>query len=231
MVESAFDKDAVKRYRAAATELHELSTRVEQQIDSAFENGNNQAAHDALVELKASGVELEKLRATLTPTDLFIAKYNIEVHGAHEVSFVLPERVSRYEMLCEAQGVVTERDLVWPTQLKQWASDQKFTVPTLAPERIQIDGHVDGGDGKTRARQEAFLTRKKLPLANLEDLAAAFVAHYVATGEDLFEDKAVRAAGGALYFFGRGLCVDGIVDRSGYSGVAVSARVPRNSKN
>jgi hypothetical protein len=236
--EQRYDQGKVNKYREAATELHELSTRVEQRIESAFESGIDQAVHDALAELKASGAEFQKLRSTLTQTELFIAKYNIQVHGAHKVSFVLPKGVSRNEMLCEAQEVVTERALVWPFQLKEWSSDPRFRASTAAPERIQIDGHVKGGDGKTRAQQEAFLRRKKLPLANLEDLAAAFVAHCIATGEPLFgwyrksdgRSFVVRAAGGVLGFNSDGLCVYDIVVSDGCSerNVAVSACVPRN---
>jgi hypothetical protein len=229
--EQRYNQTKVTEYRAAATELHELFTRVEQQIASAFENGIDQAVHDALAELKASGAEFQKLRSTLTPTELFIAKYNIQVHGAHEVSFVLPQGVSRYEMLSEAQGVVKELDLVWPIQLTKWETDPKFTDSCRTPERIRIDGHVKGGDAKTLAQQEAFLTRKKLPLANLEDLAAAFVAHYVATGQSLFEGKWVRTAGGALLFYSYGLSEFLIDDADSSRVVAVSARVPRISKN
>jgi hypothetical protein len=224
----------VTAYRDSAVKLHELRREVERQLDSAVESGDKQAARDALEDLKASGAAFKELRTTLTPTDLFIAKYNIQVHGPHEVSFVLPKGVSRYEMLCEAQGLVAERengrDLVWPTQLKRWKDDKTFQATTTTPERIQIDGHVEGGDGKTRAKQEAFLNKKGLPQANLEDLAAAFVALYVATGKDLFEGQWVRAAGGALNFNCDGLYVDVIDDAYSLSNVAVSSRVPRSPK-
>ncbi len=238
MTDQRYDQSKVTEYRAAATALHELSLTVERRMASAIESGNKQDALDALAELKTTDAEFQKLRSTLSPTDLFIAKYNIQVHGAHEVSFVLPTGVSRYEMLCEAQGVVGEREgreLVWPDQLKEWEKNPKFTDTCTTPERIQIDGHVEGGDEKTRAEQEAFLKRKKLPLASLEDLAAAFVAHYVAAGETLFGwysksnswSFVVRAAGGALNFFSRGLVVGAIDDDDSDGYVAVSAHVPR----
>ena len=145
-------------------------------------------------------------------------------------------------MLCEAQGLVAGRDnrnLVWPTQLKRWKDDKTFKASCIKPERIQIDGHVEGGHGKPRAKQETFLKSKGLPQANLEDLAAAFVAHWVATGEPLFGfyDQAdewsfvVRAAGGALVFFSAGLDVSVFGDDGSDSGMAVASRVPRNRKN
>jgi hypothetical protein len=228
-----YNQAKVTEYRDAAGKLHELCREVEERLDLAVESGDKQAARDALEDLKASGAAFKELRTTLTPTDLFIAKYNIQVHGPHEVSFVLPQGVSRYEMLCEAHELVAardKRDLVWPIQLKEWQEDGAFKATLSTPERIQIDGHVEGGDKKTRAKQESFLTSKGLPQANLEDLAAAFVAFYVATGKSLFEGQWVRAAGGALIFLSSGLDVSGLDDDSSYSNVAVSSRVPRNPK-
>jgi hypothetical protein len=233
VAELLYNQEKVNQYRESATNLHELRQSVEQRFESAVESGDKQAARDALAELKASGAAFKELRTALTPTDLFIAKYNIQVHGPHEVSFVLPTGTSRYEMLCEAQALVAvrdSRDLVWPDQLEQWEQATTFKATSTTPERIQIDGHVAGGDGMSRADQEAFLESKKLPQANLEDLAAAFVAFYVATGKDLFEGKVVRAAGGALDFDSFVLSVHGIDDASSDSAVAVASRVPRNSK-
>jgi hypothetical protein len=227
-----YDEERINQYRDIAMKLHELRQRVEEQLDSAVESGDKQAARDALDELKASGAAFKELGNTLTPTDLFIAKYNIQVHGPHEVSFVLPSGVSRYEMLCEAQGLVAERDnrnLVFPDRLKKWEAEATFNSTSITPERIQIDGHVEGGDGMNRADQEAFLNNMGLPQANLEDLAAALVAFYVATGKSLFEGQWVRAAGGALHLPGRGLYVDGIDDDCSHGDVAVSSRVPRPS--
>jgi hypothetical protein len=229
-----YDEERINQYRDIAMKLHELRQRVEEQLDSAVESGDKQAARDALDELKASGAAFKELGNTLTPTDLFIAKYNIQVHGPHEVSFVLPSGVSRYEMLCEAQGLVAERDnrnLVFPDRLKKWEAEATFNSTSITPERIQIDGHVEGGDAKNRADQEALLKSKGLPQANLEDLAAALVAFYVATGKNLFEGKRVRAAGGALSFSSVGLVVCVLDDAGSLSNVAVSSRVPRNSKN
>jgi hypothetical protein len=71
-------------------------------------------------------------------------------------------------------------------------------------------------------------------MPSLEDLAAAFVAHYIATRELLFgwHDKSeewsfvVRAAGGALSFLNLGLVELGIFDGSRYDNVAVAAALP-----
>jgi hypothetical protein len=118
---------------------------------------------------------------------------------------------------------------VYPDDLKTWKDDKTFQASCIKPERIQIDGHVEGGDGKPRAKQETFLKSKGLPQANLEDLAAGFVAFYVATGKDMFEDYVVRAAGGSLSFDSYGLDENGVGDAYSKSVVAVASRVPRPS--
>ncbi len=141
-------------------------------------------------------------------------------------------------MLCEAQELVGERDgrdLVYPGDLKSWGNDARFTASCESPERIRIDGHVKGGDGKTRKQQERLLAGEGLEQAKLEDLAAAFVAHWVATREPLFGwykkelswSFAVRAVGGALTFLSDGLRVYGFAvgDDCSFSCVAVASRV------
>jgi hypothetical protein len=234
--ELCYDKTKVAEYREAAVKHHDVLTTAEERMDAAIENGDKAEAERALADATASGEAFKALRSTLTPTDLFVAKYNIQVHGPHEVSFVLPRGVSRYEMLCEAHLLVAERDgrdLVYPGDLKSWGNDARFTASCESPERIRIDGHVEGGDGKTREQQEKFLTTKGLEQAQLEDLAAAFVAHWVATREPLFgwyekDDSwsfAVRAVGGALGFSSVGLRVRGVDEACSSSGVAVVSRV------
>jgi hypothetical protein len=237
--QSLYDKDKVTRYREAATELHKLRVETGQQIESAIESGDKAAARSALEELKARGAEFHKLRETLTARDLFVAKYNIQVHGPHEVSFVLPKGVSRFEMLREGQELVSERKLVYPAQLKEWQTEEAFTASSHTPERIRINARVQGGDAQDRATQETLVVESLgHTLPTLEDLAAAFVANYVATGEPLFGwwentnfTYVVRAAGGALVFFSYGLGANGIGDVYSFSDVAVAALVPRNLKN
>jgi hypothetical protein len=231
-----YDQEGVNQYREAALKHREVLRTAEQRMDAAIENGDKAEAEKALAEATASGESFRELRSKLKPTDLFVAKYNIQVHGPHEVSFVLPRGVSRYDMILEAHALVAERDkrdLVYRGDLKEWGNDARFTASCESPERIQIDGHVKGGDGKTREQQEKFLTTKGLEQAQLEDLAAAFVAHYVATGEPLFgwykKDSSwcfvVRAVGGALNFVSDGLLVHGLGVDFSLSNVAVASRV------
>jgi hypothetical protein len=230
----SYDRKPIKALKAAAKELHELSRGVGRAIDSAAETGELQRAKDAFAELEARTKEYDKLREKLGPAGIFLAKYNVEVHGPHEVSFVLPKGVSRIEMLQEAQALVGDRNLIYPDYLTSWQQDPKFTAVAAPTQRIHIDGHVKGGDAKSREEQEAFLKAQGLQMPSREDLAAAFVAHYIATKEPLFGwynksngwSFGVRAAGGALYFVSDGLNVYDVSDdyRDGY--VAVAAALP-----
>jgi hypothetical protein len=229
----SYDRKPIEELKAAAKELHELSRGVGRAIDSAAETGELQRAKDAFAELQLKTAEYETFRATLSPEVLFLAKYNVEVHGPHEVSFVLPKGVSRIEMLQEAQALVGDRDLIYPARLTEWQQDPTFTAVATTTQRIHIDGHVEGGDAKSREEQEAFLTAQGLQMPSREDLAAAFVAHYIATREPLFgffenEDYTywVRAAGGALDFLSDGLGDSGINDGYRYADVAVAAALP-----
>ncbi len=232
MTINQYDSEALRQYRHKAAEIAELRREVGQKIGSLEPSEAKREFESLVVRTK----ELEEFRAQLRPMDRFMAKYNVTVNNNHTVSFVLPKGVSRYEMLSEAQAVVTDLDLVSPNQLKEWANDPTFQKCSEVPERIQIDGHVEGGDAQNRAAQESLVKSKGLTLPSLEDLAAAFVAHYVATGEPLFGwyNKSnglgfvVRAAGGTLGFDSGGLYVCGIGNDSGYSNVAVAALVPRN---
>ena len=233
MPHESYDRKQLQDLKAAAKALHELSLGVERAIDSAAETGELQKAKDAFAELELKTGEYERFRATLSPEVLFLAKYNVEVHGPHEVSFVLPKGVSRIEMLQEAQSLVDDRDLIFPDHLTKWQEDSNFTSVAATTQRIHIDGHVEGGDAKSREQQEAFLTAQGLQMPSLEDLAAAFVAHYIATREPLFGfyknndyTYVVRAAGGALGFNGDGL--NGHDIHVAYRGdyVAVAAALP-----
>ena len=236
MTNPTYDPKKLQEYREKAAELYDLSRDLEGRIGKAAEEGNIQAAREALGELKVQTKEFEDFRKTYTAAELFVAKYNVEVINDHTVSFVIPRGVSRIEILQEAHGLVTDRDLIYPDQLAEWEKDPKFTTYATNSERICIDGHVPNSLRKTRAEQEAMVGRENLP--TLEDLAVAFAVNWIATKEPLFGwyDKAqgwaytVRAVGGALFFLINGLRVCGIGDGRSFIDVAVASRVRPESK-
>jgi hypothetical protein len=223
-----YDPKRLKEYRERAAELLDLSKGVEAGIHTAAEAGNLQASREAFGELQLKTKEFEEFRKTLTPAEIFLAKYNVEIINDHTVSFVVPKGVAPIEILREAQGLVTERNLIWPDQLAKWEKDPLFTTKARASERLCIDGHVPDSINKDYAEQEQMIGKDNLP--SLEDLAVAFAACWIATGRPLFGwygDKAdwsyiVRGAGGALDFFSFRLRVSDAVGAN-YRGDCVAA--------
>jgi hypothetical protein len=228
------DPKKLHEYRERAASLYDLSQGVEERIGQAAELGSLQAARDALGGLTLKTKEFEEFRKTLTPAEIFLAKYNVEVINEHTVSFVIPKGVSRIEMLKEAHALVTDRNLVARAQLQDWVSDPRYTQEAVTSERIGIDGRVPNSTGKTREQQEAMVGKDNLPA--LEDLAVAFAVHWIATGEPLFgwygyskySSYVVRGADGHLRFDRDGLAVRGILgngERVGSADGAVSSRL------
>ena len=226
------DPQKLHEYRERAAALYDLSKGVEARIEQAAESGAIASAREALGELTLKTREFEDFRKTLTPVEIFLAKYGVVVIDEHTVSFVVPRGVAPIEILREAQGLVTDGNLIWPTELESWAKDPKFTTEATNSERICIDGHVPNSTSKDRTEQEALVGKENLP--SLEHLALAFAVNWIATGEPLFGrlnksnewSYVVRAAGGALHFFSDGLNVDDIDDAFSNDDVAVSSRAP-----
>jgi hypothetical protein len=159
----------------------------------------------------------------------------VEVINDHTVLFVIPKGVSRIEILEEVQGLITHpngRPFIYPDDLAEWKEQDRFSRKQSTSKRLCIDGHVEGGDKKTREQQEAFLG-KEFTVAHFEDLAVAFSLHWVATGEPLFGwfnkqneySFTIRGVGGALYFFRYGLWASTINDDYDNDHVGVSALV------
>ena len=232
MTNPTHNQAKLHEYRERAVELYDLSKGVEERMGNAAESGSIEAARDALGELTLKTREFEDLRKSLTPAEIFLAKYNVEVINDHTVSFVVPKGVAPIEILREVQGLVADRDLIWPTQLERWGKDPKFTTEATKSARISIDGHVPNSTNKTRAQQEAMVGKENLP--SLAELALTFAVNWIATGEPLFGwynksrswSYVVRAAGGALYFLSNGLSVNDFRGAYSNADVAVSSRAP-----
>ena len=225
------DPQKLHEYREKAAALYDLSKGIEERIEQAAESGTIEAAREALGELTLKTGEFEDFRKSMTSAEIFLAKYSVEVINDHTVSFVVPRGVAPIEILREAQGLVVDRDLIWPTQLERWEKDPKFTAPATSSERISIDGHVPNSIHKDRTEQEKMVGKENLP--SLDHLAVAFAVNWIATREPLFGwynknewCHVVRAAGGALPFNSDGLYVSDIYDDHSYDNVAVSSRAP-----
>lgn len=155
----------------------------------------------------------------------FLAKYGIKVLAESQVALVLPQGVSRIEFLREAQKLANElhgQDAVWPNRLTNWAGFRAFTDTATEALKIAVDGNVKGSTNHTRRQQE----EKGWNNVDIQDLAVAHAAYFIATGEDLFAGNAVRARGGALRFDSRGLDVDNYYVGDSYSFVSASRGLP-----
>jgi hypothetical protein len=240
MGQSSYQPEDLRKFRAAAAELTELRQAASDRLEAAAVTGDLKAAQDILEQASLKTKAYEELREKLGPIGIFLAKYGVEVINDHTILFVLPKGCSRIDILHEAQGLVRERDnrdLIYPDHFRWWQLEERFTKPVAVSERICIDGRVKGGDAKNRATQEQLVSDKGLSLPSVEDLAVAFVFHWVATREPLFgwyylqfDSYWVRGAGGSLPFRLHGLLADNVGDAHNGEYVAVSARVFPESK-
>jgi hypothetical protein len=220
----------LQSYRKQAERVGALRHDLEARVAKAAESGDLETARKALDELTLATKNLEVQREKLSQVDLFLAKYGVLVHDKHTVSFVIPRGTSRYEMLVEASNLVMNESsprycshrvhFIYPDMFDQWSRDPKFVAPVTILERRCIRGHVALADARTREEHLKFLEQGGLDLATVEDLASAFVAGFVATGEPIFgwpntffmralgapdsHSTIVRARGGALHFSAEG---------------------------
>lgn len=204
-----YDRDAVRQFRMKAAELGELRDQLATQVEAAHVDGDVVSLGALLREFTLRTKEFNALGETLGPAGVFVAKYGVEVHGQHVVSWVIPKGSSRLEILQEAQAIVTEQQLISPSALESLEMRWRCTEKFLASERFCINARVQGLDSKNLTDQEVLLVDRGLKLASCEDLAVAFAAFWIASGEPLFgwtQDPCnyktfyVRGRGGTLYF-------------------------------
>ena len=232
---SAYDSERGKAYRALAPEMVEYKKEVEGRLKECQQSGDLQGARELLEEASLRTKPFIDLQRELGPKGILLAKYGVEVINDHTVLFVIPKGVSRIEILEEVQGLIRHPDggpFIYPEHLANWKRQDGFSSKQATSKRLCIDGHVRGGDAKTRDEQEAFLG-KEFTMASFEDLAVAFCLHWVATGEPLFGwydrqngwSYEIRAVGGSLCFNGYGLGANSIMVVYGRDTIGVSACV------
>jgi hypothetical protein len=221
-VELEYNPERTKELRKKGADLSELQSASEQALTEAMREGDLDKARSVLEQASLAVREYEDFRKAFTPKEILLAKYGVEVINDHTVMFVIPKGVSRMEILEEVQGLIKHpngKPFIYPPLLSEWKGEERFASQQATSKRLCIDGHVQGGDGKTREQQEAFLSPdnqnggEQFQMANIEDLAVAFCLHWVATGEPLigWYNKQVgysyysRAVGDALCFYVNGL--------------------------
>jgi hypothetical protein len=234
-VELEYNPERPKALRDRVADLAKLQSASEQALTEAMREGDLDKASGVLEKASLAVREYEDFRKDFTPKEILLAKYGVEVINDHTVMFVVPKGVSRIEILEEVQGLIKHPnggDFIYKPHLERWRKDQAFSLPQGESKRLCIDGHVQGGDGKTRKEQEAFLG-EEFTMASFEDLAVAFCLHWVATGEPLFGwydrqegySYEIRAVGDALFFDVFGLRANSIIVDRDYDTIGVSACV------
>ena len=227
---TTYDPSKARAYRQLSKEMGSYQQEISARFKECQETGDLATAKNILAEATLKTQPFMDLQRELGATGVLLAKYGVEIINEHTILFVIPKGTSRISILEEANKLVQERDgrdLIYPHQLPAWQKDKRFTKEQETSKRLCIDGHVQGGDGKTRTQQEAFLG-KEFRMPEIEDLAVAFSLHWVATGEPLFEwyvkhdewSFAIRCVGGALSFNRDGLGARAFND-DGYDGVNV----------
>ena len=227
---TTYDPSKAREYRKLSKELGDYQQEVSARFKECQETGDLATAKEILKEATLKTQPFIELQRELGATGVFLAKYGVEVINDHTILFVIPKGATRISILEEAHALIQERegrDLILPEHLSEWHEDERFTKQQESSKRLCIDGHVEGGDKKTREQQEAFLG-KEFTAAHFEDLAVAFSLHWVATGEPLFGwfnkqneySFTIRGVGGALGFHRYGLWESPINDDNAYDIVA-----------
>lgn len=158
--------------------------------------------------------------------EAFVAKYGIRVLADSQVAVTLPAGSTRIEFLREAQELAPKlygQNAILPDRLQNWSGARVFTDAIEGALSLAIDGNVKDSTGQTRSEQE----EEGWNNVDIQDLAVAHAAYFIATGKNLFAGNIVRARGGALYFYSYGLDVTlNYLDHCSYIVVAASRALP-----
>jgi hypothetical protein len=114
---------SIEEYRSEAKRVDGVLEKASAAFGRAKEENNLSEARQWCDTLSTSADELRGLRARLSPRDLFIVQYNIEVINNHAISLVIPRGVSRKEVVHEAQEFLREHHgmaAIEPSSLEHW---------------------------------------------------------------------------------------------------------------
>jgi hypothetical protein len=185
-------------------------------------------------QIRAEERALKDIQAKLPARESFGAKYQVEILGSHEISFVIPASVPRIRVLEEAQAIYSKldkRNYVFPNRYKVWLGMPSFTEGRPSETRLAIDGSVDDSQNRTLADQKVFLRQRfeegEALMPTVEDLAAAHALFYIVTRQNLFRGMKIRTLNGSLYFDSMGLGMDRFsLDWNRFADVAAACYLP-----
>lgn len=176
------DTQAVAQYRREALQVHTLRN----EIDTRLAHDDLRGAQDIFGQLTLKTKEFEALRSRLTPAELFIVQYAVEVPAELTVSLVLPGSTPAVRLLNDAQRLVSDQELFWSAHLSRWQMEAKFTNITPESRRISVRGLGADGLVGDHLRRTQVLEETKLQEPKLDEIMVAFAAYYIATGEPIF---------------------------------------------
>jgi hypothetical protein len=231
MAEPSNAKPTQKEYYDAVARLETAREVAIDERKAAEVSGDVRAGERSLEKLRLAVAEFRGMRSKLSATDLFVIEYGVTVVGPSRVSLVIPADVAPSDLLVRSQEVSQEafgRPAFRDDILTVWSSSRLATSSEAYSRRLDIDGCVDGTQGKSINQQDAILRKRGLELPNLLELGLAHVSYLFATGEDLFQGKKVRADSLALFVGPSGLCVDSPAMQGDLSRLAASARLSKS---
>ena len=208
--------------KAGSLSLEEMNKR----LDGALKALSPETRTKLLADLQS--FEASAAVATLElRKQAFLDTYSVRVLGENQVSFTIPEGKSRMDLINDAHDLAQalyNRPGVDTNRLAIWRKDQQYTQVVTQDTPAAVEGCVPNSTNMTRDEHES--EERNWNDVDIRDLAAAQQAFFVATGKDLLDGKVVRARGGALGFFSRGLDVADYRFDYRYYFVAASRSLP-----
>lgn len=218
------EKAIFKDYREAVARLGAARSEALEERKSIEVPGDEIAGAQSLEKLRVAVDEFKELRSKVSPADLFVIEYNVEVITPTRVSLVIPANVSPMDVVLRIDDVSVEVSCIpafSPFLMKLWGDDTMKHFSAPHPRKLDVDGFVAGTLGKDLDQQEAILRRRGLRSPSLIELGLAHAAYRFATGEDLFQGKQCMTDGGRTLFVGGGDGHVGTIPIFGSSGAGL----------
>lgn len=197
---------SISEYRAAIERLQ--AAREKASVESEGEVG---PSDPPLADLKAALNDFKEIRKRLSPQDLFVVEYNVEVQQPSCVSFVIPQGTSWVDYFERAQDLsrtVYGRDVVYQGLLDTWIKNRDERATSLFREsvKVKLELCVTGSEGMQVGEQDVALQQRGLELPPGIHVMAGIVAFTIATGKQVTADPdgpVVRVLDGVVMSAGR----------------------------